>query len=90
MPPSNSKQALMPKDSIILENKNGTAPGCIMEKNGKIIIVLPGPPGEMKPMFEDGVMPYLQKYTDGIIKSHNIRTFGIGESAMAQKVGDLL
>ncbi|MGN1194457.1 MAG: competence/damage-inducible protein A [Acutalibacteraceae bacterium] len=90
MPSSNSKQALMPKDSIILQNKNGTAPGCIMEKDGKIIIVLPGPPGEMKPMFEDGVVPYLQKYTDGIIKSHNIRTFGIGESAMAQKVGDLL
>ena len=90
MPSSNRKQALMPKDSIILENKNGTAPGCIMEKDGKIIIVLPGPPGEMKPMFEDGVVPYIKKFSDGVIKSHNIRTFGIGESAMAQKVGDLL
>ena len=67
MPSSNRKQALMPKDSIILENKNGTAPGCIMEKDGKIIIVLPGPPGEMKPMFEDGVVPYIKKFSDGVI-----------------------
>lgn len=86
---SNEKQALMPKGSIVLENNCGTAPGCIMEKDGKIIIVLPGPPREMKPMFEEGVVPYLSKFTESIIKSHNIRTFGIGESSMAEKVSDL-
>lgn len=89
MAKSNEKQAMMPAGSIILENKNGTAPGCIMEKDGKIIIVLPGPPREMMPMFEDGVVPYLKKFTSGVIKSHSIRTFGIGESSMAEKVEDL-
>ncbi len=89
MAKSNEKQALMPKGSIILKNNNGTAPGCIMEKDGKIIVVLPGPPREMKPMFEESAVPYLQKFTNGIIKSHSIRTFGIGESSMAEKVNDL-
>lgn len=86
---SNEKQALMPKGSQVLKNSNGTAPGCIMEKEGKVIIVLPGPPREMKPMFEESVVPYLSKFTHSIIKSHSIRTFGIGESSMAEKVNDL-
>ncbi len=89
MAQSNEKQALLPVGAIILENKNGTAPGCIMEKNGKTIVVLPGPPREMKPMFENGVVPYLEKFTSGVIKSHSVRTFGIGESTMAEKVNDL-
>lgn len=89
MAKSNEKQALIPKGAIILKNSNGTAPGCIMEKNGKIIVVLPGPPREMKPMFEESVVPYLSKFTHSIIKSHSIRTFGIGESSMAEKVNEL-
>lgn len=89
MAKSNEKQAMMPQGAIILENENGTAPGCIMEKNGKIIIILPGPPREMQPMFENSVVPYLQRFTSGVIKSHSIRTFGIGESSMAEKVNDL-
>ena len=90
MPENNKKQALIPEDAIILENENGTAPGCIMEKNGKSIIILPGPPKEMVPMFLDGVKPYLKKLSHETIVSHNIRTFGIGESAMTEKVIDLL
>lgn len=90
MPESNKKQALIPEDAIILENENGTAPGCIMEKDGKAIIILPGPPKEMIPMFLDSVKPYLKKLSHETIVSHNIRTFGIGESAMAEKVIDLL
>lgn len=90
MPESNKKQALIPEDSVILENKNGTAPGCIMEKDGKAIIILPGPPKEMIPMFLDGVRPYLQKLSHETIVSHNIRTFGIGESAMTESVIELL
>ena len=90
MPESNKKQALIPEDAIILENENGTAPGCIMEKDGKAIIILPGPPKEMIPMFLDGVRPYLKKLSHETIVSHNIRTFGIGESAMTEKVTDLL
>ena len=90
MPETNAKQALMPKDCIIFENNNGTAPGCVMEKNGKIIIVLPGPPREMKAMFEDSAVPYLKQFSSGVIKSHSVRTFGIGESLMAQRAGSLL
>lgn len=90
MPECNTKQALMPEDSIILENDNGTAPGCIMEKDGKAIIILPGPPKEMIPMFLDGVKPYLEGLSHETIISHSIRTFGIGESAMSELVSDLL
>ncbi len=90
MPETNKKQALIPEDAIILENNNGTAPGCIMEKDGKAIIILPGPPKEMIPMFLDSVKPYLKKLSHETILSRSIRTFGIGESAMAEKVSDLL
>ena len=90
MPESNKKQALVPQGSIILENNNGTAPGFIMEKDGKIIVILPGPPKEMVPMYRESVEPYLRKFTNEIILSKNIRTFGIGESAMSELVEDLL
>ena len=90
MPESNKKQALVPKGSIILENHNGTAPGFIMEKDGKTIIILPGPPKEMVPMYRESVEPYLKKFTNEVILSKNIRTFGIGESAMSELVEDLL
>lgn len=90
MPLSNEKQAYIPEPSITLYNENGTAPGSILEKDGKIIIILPGPPKEMIPMFNKSVVPYLSKFTQGIIKSVNVRTFGIGESDMAERVGHLL
>lgn len=90
MPVSNEKQAYVPKPSITLYNENGTAPGSILEKDGKSIIILPGPPKEMIPMFKKSVVPYLSKFTQGVIKSISIRTFGIGESAMAEKVSHLL
>ncbi len=90
MPESNKKQALVPEGSIILENRNGTAPGFIMESQGKTIIILPGPPKEMVPMYRESVEPYLKKFTNEVILSKNIRTFGIGESYMSEKVADLL
>lgn len=90
MPESNKKQALIPEGATILNNENGTAPGCIMEKNGKTIVVLPGPPKEMVPMFLNSVKPYLKKLSSETILSHSIRTFGIGESAMSEQVADLL
>ncbi len=90
MPQSNEKQAFVIEDSIVLGNKNGTAPGFIIEKDGKSIIILPGPPKEMQPMFEEYVKPYFESKTHEIILSHSVRTFGIGESAMAERVSDLL
>ena len=90
MPESNLKQALIPEGSIVLENNNGTAPGCIIEKDGRIAVILPGPPFEMKPMFEEGAVPFLRRFSDRIILSRNVRTFGIGESAMSELVSHLL
>ncbi len=90
MPENNTKQALVPKDGVVFKNRNGTAPGCAVEKNGKIVIMLPGPPRELKPMFENEVKPFLMKKTGGVILSKQVRTFGIGESDMAQRVADLL
>lgn len=90
MPESNKKQALMPRGSVIFKNTNGTAPGCAMEKDGKRILILPGPPREMHEMFENCALPYLRQFSDHVIISHSVRTFGIGESLMAQKAGELL
>lgn len=89
MAQNNLKQAMLPKDCVIFPNDNGTAPGMAIEKDGVHILVLPGPPRELKPMFRNCAVPYLMQFSDRIIVSHNIRTFGIGESSMAEMVNDL-
>ena len=89
MAQNNIKQAMLPKDCVIFPNDNGTAPGMAIEKDGVHILVLPGPPRELKPMFRNCAVPYLMQFSDRIIVSHNIRTFGIGESLMAERVNDL-
>lgn len=89
MAQNNLKQAMLPKDCVIFPNDNGTAPGMAIEKDGAHILVLPGPPRELKPMFRNCAVPYLMQFSDRIIVSHNIRTFGIGESLMAERVNDL-
>lgn len=90
MPENNLKQGLIPQGAIILKNNNGTAPGVIIEENNKTMIILPGPPKEMKPMFEESVKPYLQKKTDSILVSRMIKILGIGESSVAEIVKDLM
>ena len=90
MPRCNKKQALVPTVGRVLSNNNGTAPGFILEKDGKIIVILPGPPKEMIPMYRESVKPYLMQFTNEVIVSHSIRTFGIGESYMSERVEDLL
>lgn len=90
MPETNKKQAMLPADCVVFENNNGTAPGLAMEKDGTHILLLPGPPRELKPMFYESAVPYLKNFSDKVIISHNIRTFGIGESAMSEVVADLL
>lgn len=89
MAQNNLKQAMLPKDCVIFPNDNGTAPGMAIEKDGVHILVLHGPPRELKPMFRNCAVPYLMQFSDRIIVSHNIRTFGIGESLMAERVNDL-
>lgn len=79
----NKKQAYFPKQAIILKNNNGTAPGAIIEKDEKVAIILPGPPREIKPMFQEYVIPYLRNKSGFVIKSKVLRMYGISESTMA-------
>lgn len=87
---SNKKQALTVKGATVLPNNNGTAPGYIIESGNNKVILLPGPPKELVPMFEESVSPYIAKLCEETIYSKNIRIFGIGESMVAEQCGDLL
>ncbi|MCR5269241.1 MAG: competence/damage-inducible protein A [Lachnospiraceae bacterium] len=86
---NNWKQAMIPKGSIALENENGTAPGIIMEKDGKTMILLPGPPNELRPMFLEQVEPYLLKQRNASICSQMVKMCGIGESDAETAILDL-
>ena len=87
---NNWKQALVPEGAIVLDNENGTAPGIIMEKNGKSVILLPGPPGELIPMFEGKVYDYLNKLQPEIIYSTMVRICGLGESFVENEIRGLI
>ena len=90
MPPSNKKQALVPLGAEIIPNSNGTAPGFVLKKGEKTLIILPGPPREMQPMADEAIKRQIAPKTGSVILSKQIRTFGIGESAMAESVAELL
>lgn len=87
---NNWKQAMMPEGCIVLENPNGTAPGVIMAENGKHVILMPGPPNEMIPMFEASVMPYLSKLQSCVIFSQTVKVCGVGESKAETMVKDMI
>lgn len=87
---NNKKQAYFPKDCIILNNSNGTAPGAILKKENKMIIVLPGPPKEMIPMFNNELKKHLENLTDYKLISRTLRFFGIGESELEDKLSDII
>ena len=87
---NNWKQAMVPEGAIVLANENGTAPGIIMEEGGKRLILLPGPPGELIPMFESAVFPYLAKAQPGVIYSQTVKLCGIGESKAETMAADLI
>lgn len=90
MPEINKKQAYYIEDSKILENNFGSAIGCYLETDGKHLIILPGPPSEMIPMFEEQVAPYLKSLQNETFYSNYINIFGIGESSVNEVVKDLL
>ncbi len=90
MSPTNMKQVYMPEGALVLDNDNGTAPGCIISDGKKTVAVLPGPPSELKPMFEKGVRPYLEKQQDFTLVSKVLHLSGIGESAAAEKIRELM
>ena len=82
--PNNYAQALLPEGCTVFHNSCGTAPGCAFEKDGKTVVMLPGPPKECRAMFAESALPYLRKLSGGEIVSHSLRIFGIGESAVDQ------
>ncbi|EOD01245.1 competence/damage-inducible protein A [Caldisalinibacter kiritimatiensis] len=86
MSKNNLKQAYIPKKSKVIQNKVGTAPGFIIEKDKNIIIILPGPPREIKEMFKNYICSYLSKKSNIVVKSKTIRTIGIGESHIESKI----
>lgn len=90
MTENNKKQALVPEGAVVLDNDNGTAPGLILEKNGKRVILLPGPPNELLPMFEKSVKPYLDALEPGIIYSRTVKICGMGESKVETMIRDLI
>ncbi len=87
---NNIKQALVPKNSVILTNDFGTAPGIYLTYRNKIIIMLPGPPNEMRPMFTKYTVPLLMPINDFIIRSKVIKTIDICESSLEEKLLDLI
>lgn len=87
---NNWKQAMIPEGAIVLDNDNGTAPGIIIEMENCKVILLPGPPGELIPMFEEKVIPYLNKLTPGVICSKTVKLCGVSESSVETAVKDLI
>lgn len=90
MAANNEKQAAFPKEAIILANDCGTAPGCLIETDKATIVLLPGPPREMKMMFSKYVVPILKKKSDQYVNHLDIKCFGIGESELATRIQPLL
>ena len=89
MADNNRKQAYTLKGGKVLPNRRGTAPGCAIEKDGKMITVLPGPPRELKDMFERELLPLLSVKAQQKIVSRYLKVFGIGESDLENRLSGL-
>ncbi|MBP3540068.1 MAG: CinA family nicotinamide mononucleotide deamidase-related protein, partial [Oscillospiraceae bacterium] len=79
---NNLTQAMLPEGCTVFHNSCGTAPGCAFEKDGKVVVMLPGPPKECFAMLRESALPYLKKLSDEQIVSHSVHIFGIGESTV--------
>ncbi len=92
MTENNIQQAMIPEGATLIENPVGTAPGFIVETERCAVIALPGVPREMKAMMTASVLPYLRARMGGsaVIRRRILRTFGIGESAIDARLGDLM
>jgi nicotinamide-nucleotide amidase len=87
MPPVNVRQAMVPEGAEVLENPRGSAPGLWLEDKGRFIALLPGPPRELKPMYEEQVLPRLERRRSDVRMFHRqLRVAGMGESALEQRI----
>jgi len=90
MTSNNERQALIPQGADVLANPNGTAPGLLIREDGKFIFILPGPPREMKPMFDNFAMPLLREASAGVrIRKRLLKTTGIGESMLDDMIAPI-
>ena len=89
MTDNNLRQAMQPIGGTVMRNLRGTAPGCILERDGKIAAVLPGPPRELQGMYEDQLEPYLRERTQLTFHSEYLRIVGVGESKVESVLEDL-
>lgn len=87
---NNWKQAMTPQGAKVLYNANGTAPGIIIEDERAKVILLPGPPNELIPMFEEQVVPYLKADSKETIYSQTVKICGVGESKAETMVQDMI
>jgi nicotinamide-nucleotide amidase len=87
MPEVNVRQAMVPEGAEILENPRGTAPGLWLEDSGRAVVLLPGPPRELKPLFREQVLPRLERRVSGVrMHSRELRVTGLGESHVEQRI----
>ena len=87
---NNWKQAMMPEGCIVIDNDNGTAPGVILEAEGKIVVLLPGPPNELIPMWKTSIAPYFKEKQPEPLTSVTIKICGMGESSVETELLDLI
>ena len=93
MTDNNRKQAMMPRGAVIFDNDYGTAPSLAIsggENDSKTVIMLPGPPSELVPIFREKIIPYLRERSDRVLVSRNVHIFGMGESMVESKIEDIM
>ncbi len=91
IPENNKRQAMVPAGASVLPNPNGTAPGLAIAEGERLVVMLPGPPREMQPMFLAEVRPRLVRMAGAsVIHSRSLRVIGVGESALAERIADLI
>lgn len=90
MADNNIRQAMIPEGSLIIKNDLGLSPGCILKSGSQCIILLPGPPYEMKPMFEKTVRPFLRNMNGSNVVSKTVNVFGMSESLIAESLSDII
>jgi nicotinamide-nucleotide amidase len=87
MPEINARQAMVIEGAEVIPNPNGSAPGMYLEYEGRVVVLLPGPPRELKPMFEERVMPRLGERAGGLrVVRRVLRVAGLGESAVDERI----
>ena len=90
MTENNLRQAYVPEGGVILENPRGTAPGIMIQKDGKTVIMLPGPPHEMMGMYEDCVEPILHRLKNQLVVSRYYNIADMGESMVEDVIMDIV